>query len=104
MILNGLKKKIEESGIPRMFKNERSRKFCYKGGKRTIVLLYPKTYVNKERSHINRKVGLRPRLARVKEMAHDMLNMPMKESCLIWPLKQLLYMFLGISQIESIQT
>jgi hypothetical protein len=35
------------SGIPRMSKNERSRKFNYKGGKKTIVPLYPRNYVNK---------------------------------------------------------
>jgi len=46
------------SGIPRMCKNERSRKFNYKGGKKTIVPLYLKNYVNKEGSHKNRKVSL----------------------------------------------
>jgi hypothetical protein len=73
-----------------MFKNERSRKFSYKGGKRTIILLYPRNYVNEERSHKNRKVGLQPRLPCVKEMAHDMLDMPMNELCPIWLLEQLL--------------
>jgi hypothetical protein len=46
------------SGIPRMCKNERSRKFNYKGGKKTIIPLYLRNYVNKEGSHKNRKVNL----------------------------------------------
>jgi hypothetical protein len=37
----------------------------------------------------NRKVGLEPKLVCVKEMTHDMFNMPMNESRPIWPLKQL---------------
>jgi hypothetical protein len=73
-----------------MSKNERSRKFSYKGGKKISIPLYPRNYVSEDESNKNRKVGLKPRLACVKEMAHDMLNMPMNESCHIWPLKQLL--------------
>jgi len=73
-----------------MSKNERSRKFSYKGRKKTIVSLYPRNYVSEKGSHKNRKVGLEPRLARVKEIAHDMFNMPMNESRHIWPLEQLL--------------
>jgi hypothetical protein len=41
-------------------------------------------------SHKNRKFGLEPRLAYVKKMAHDMLNMPMNELHLVWLLKKLL--------------
>jgi hypothetical protein len=37
------------SGIPRMFNNERSKKISYKGGKKTTIPLYPRTYVNKKR-------------------------------------------------------
>jgi len=36
------------SGIPRMFNNERSKKISYKGGKKTTIPLYPRTYVNKK--------------------------------------------------------
>jgi hypothetical protein len=73
-----------------MSKSGRLKKFSYKGGKKTTIPLYPRNYVNEERSHKNKKIGLEPRLACVKEMTHDMFNMPMNESCLVWPLKQLL--------------
>jgi len=36
--------------------------------------LYPRNYVNEKGSHKNRKVGLVPRLSRVKEMAHTTRN------------------------------
>jgi hypothetical protein len=85
-----IEKKDSKSGIPRLSKNERSRKFNYKGRKKGIAQLYPRNYVNEKRSHKNRKVGLEPRLACVKETTHDMLNMPMNKSHLVWPLKQLL--------------
>jgi hypothetical protein len=70
-----------------MFLNERSRKFSYKGGRKGTILLYSKNYVNEEGGHKDRKVGLEPRLIHVKEMMHDMLNMPMSESHNLWPLK-----------------
>jgi len=73
-----------------MSKNERSRKFNYKRGKKGIVPLYPRNYANEKGSHKNRKVGIEPRLACVKETMHDMFNMPMNELHLVWPLKQLL--------------
>jgi hypothetical protein len=78
------------SGIPRMFLNEKSRKFSYKGGKKTTISLYPRNYANKEGSHKNRKVSLQLKLAHVKQTTHDMFNMPMNELCPIWPLEQLL--------------
>jgi hypothetical protein len=70
-----------------MFKNEKSRKFNYKGGKKTTISLYPRNYVNKEGSHKNRKVSLQPRLVHVKETTHDMFNMPMNELHRTWPLE-----------------
>jgi hypothetical protein len=70
-----------------MSKSGRLKKFSYKGRKKTTIPLYPRNYVNEEESHKNRKVGLKPRLACVKEMTHDMFNMPMNESCLVWPLE-----------------
>jgi hypothetical protein len=73
-----------------MSKNERSRKFNYKGGKKGTMLLYSRNYVNEEGGHKNRKVGLEPRLVRVKETTHYMLNMPTNESHPIWPPKKLL--------------
>ncbi len=82
-----IQKEDSKSGIPKMSKNERSRKFSYKGGKKGIVLLYPRNYANGKGSHKNRKVGLEPRLACVKETMHVMLNMLMNESHLVWPLK-----------------
>ncbi len=36
------------SGIPRMSKNERSRKFNYKNEKKTTIPLYPRNYVNEK--------------------------------------------------------
>jgi hypothetical protein len=72
-----IEKEDSRSGISRMFKNERSRKFNYKRGKKGTILLYSRNYVNEKGGHRNKKVGLEPRLVRVKEMAHDMLNMPM---------------------------
>jgi hypothetical protein len=44
------------SGIPRMSKNERSRKFSYKGREKTTIPLHPRTYVNKERSCKNKNL------------------------------------------------
>jgi len=85
-----IEKKYSRSGIPRMSKNEISRKFNYKGRKKIIVLLYPRNYVSEEGSHKNRKVGLEPILTHEKETTHDMFNVPMNESFLVWPLKQLL--------------
>ncbi len=87
-----IEEEYSKSGILRMFKNKRLRKFSYKGGKKGIVPLYPRNYANEKRSHKNRKVGRELRLACVKETMHDMLNMPMNESHLVWPLKQLLYL------------
>jgi hypothetical protein len=85
-----IEEKYSRSGISRMSKNERSRKFSYKGGKKGIILLYSRNYVNEEGGHKNRKVGVEPSLVHMKEMVHDMLNMPMNESFPIWLLKQLL--------------
>jgi len=81
-----IEEEYSKSGIPRMSKNKRSRKFSYKGEKKKIVPLCPKNYANEKGSHKNRKVGLEPRLACVKEMTHDMFNMPMNESHIVWPL------------------
>jgi hypothetical protein len=72
-----------------MFKNERSRKFNYKGGRKGIILLCLRNYVNEERGHKNRKVGLKLRLVHVKETMHDMLNMPMNELRHVWLLERL---------------
>jgi hypothetical protein len=85
-----IEKEDSRSGIPRMSKNERLRKFSHKGRKKIIVLLYPRYYVSEKGNHKNKKVGLEPRLARVKETMHDMFNMPMNESHPIWPLEHLL--------------
>jgi hypothetical protein len=53
-------------------------------------LLYPRNYVSEKGSHKNRLIDLEPKLVHVKEMANDMLNMPMNESHLVWPLEHLL--------------
>jgi hypothetical protein len=90
MILSGLKKKIPKIAYQECLKMKDQQKFNYKGGRKGIILLYSKNYVNEKGGHKNRKVGLEPRLVRVKETMHDMFNMPMNESCPIWPLKQLL--------------
>jgi hypothetical protein len=84
-----IKEEYSRSGILRMSKNERSRKFSYKARKKTTIPLYPRNYVNEEGSHKNRKVGLEPKLPCVKETTHDMFNMPMNESCHVSPLEQL---------------
>jgi hypothetical protein len=75
------------SCIPRMFKNIRARKFSYKGGGKKIISLYSRNYVKEEEGDKNREVGLEPGLACAKKPVHDMLNMPMNEPCLVWPLK-----------------
>ncbi len=75
------------NGIPRMSKNVRARKYSYKRSKKRTIPLYSRNYVNEKEGNKNRKVGLELRLGCAKEMAHDMLNMPMNESHLEWPLK-----------------
>jgi hypothetical protein len=41
-----IEEEYSRSGIPRMFLNEKSRKFSYKGRKKTTVSLHLITYVN----------------------------------------------------------
>jgi hypothetical protein len=50
-------------------------------------LLYSRNYVKEEEADKNIKVGIEPRLAFVKKLAHDMLNIPMNESRHVWPLE-----------------
>jgi hypothetical protein len=78
------------SCIRRMFKNVRTRKFCYEGGKKGTISLYSRNHVKEEKADKNRKVGLEPKLARAKKPTHYMLNMPMNEPRHVWPLEQLL--------------
>jgi len=89
------------SGIPRILKMKGPKKSVIKEGKKTTILLYPRTYVNKKRSYKSRKTSLQPRLTCVKETVHDMLNMPMNELRPIWPLT---IMSSRVSRIESHQT
>jgi len=89
------------SGIPRILKMKDPKKSVIKEGKKTTILLYPRTYVNKKRSYKSRKTSLQPRLTCVKETVHDMLNMPMNELRPIWPLT---IMSSRVSRIESHQT
>jgi hypothetical protein len=53
-------------------------------------LLFSKNYLNEGKGNKNKKVGLEPRLVHAKKITHDMLNMPMNESCPVWLLEQLL--------------
>ncbi len=90
------KEEDSKNCIPRMSKNERLRKFNYKVGKKRIVPLYPRNYVNEKRSHKNRKVGLEHRLACVKEMTDERIT-----SCIATKTTTLSS---RVSQIENDQT
>ncbi len=70
-----------------MSKNGRASKFNYKRMKKRTIPLYSRNDVNEKEGNKNRKVGLEPRLLCAKETVHDMLNMAMNESYLVWPLK-----------------
>ncbi len=87
MTLSGLERKNQKVAYQQCCKIEKQENSVIEKGKKYIVSLYSKNYVNKEEGNKNKKVGLEPKLVCAKKLRHDMFNMPMNEPCHVWPLK-----------------